>query len=134
MRLTLTRLIGLRRHRLLRFLLVGGLNSLFGLAVYSGFIHFDSPAWLALIGGNVAGIAFNFITTGGLVFTDLAMARLPKFILCYVLLYFINLGLIHYLVPVVGGAIVAQVLLTIPMSLISYIGMARLVFADSAQA
>ncbi|MGT2495245.1 GtrA family protein [Cupriavidus basilensis] len=53
-----------------RFLAVGVLNMLFGFCAYSAHASiWDSPTWAALIGGNIAGIAFNFVTTGGLVFS-----------------------------------------------------------------
>ena len=117
-----------RRYRFIRFLIVGGLNTLFGFAVYSALIFWGSPDWVALIGSNGAGIIFNFITTGGFVFMDLAIARFPRFAAFYLSLYFLNLLLIKCLVPIVGGAIAAQAILVIPIALLSYFGMARIVF------
>ena len=49
--------------RFLRFLLAGGLNTLFGFAVYSLFALSDLSTWMVLIASNLAGIAFNFVTT-----------------------------------------------------------------------
>ncbi|EEF24757.1 conserved hypothetical protein, partial [Ricinus communis] len=62
----------------------GALNTAFGLTVYSVCIWCGSPTWLALIGGNLAGLAFNFVTTGGLVFADLSPRRIPAFAAVYV--------------------------------------------------
>ncbi|MGO4808083.1 GtrA family protein [Cupriavidus sp. 2MCAB6] len=111
-----------------RFLAVGVLNMLFGFCAYSACIYLRLPTWAALIGGNIAGIAFNFVTTGGLVFSDLSRERIPRFVLSYLALYFLNLGLAHLLVPVVGGPIVSQALLTPPLACLSFLLMSRFVF------
>ena len=116
-------------NRLLRFLLIGVVNSLFGLTVFSAFILGGASTWTALVGGNVAGLVFNFFTTGGLVFRDLSASRAPRFVLCYVATLAINAWLIDRLAPVVGGnRIVAQALLTAPMAMLSYLVMVKLVF------
>ena len=116
-------------NRLLRFLIVGVVNSLFGFAVFSGFIVAGSSTWAALVGGNLAGLVFNFFTTGGLVFRDLAPSRAPRFLLCYLATLALNAWLIDSLAPALGGhRIAAQALLTAPMAVFSYLVMAKLVF------
>jgi putative flippase GtrA len=87
-----------------------------------------TPVWLALIGGNVAGIVFNFITTGGLVFEDLSISRAPRFVLAHILIYLTNLTLIHLLVRIVHRPIVAQALLVVPLAVASYLTMSRFVY------
>ena len=114
--------------RLLRFLLVGVVNSLFGFVVFSAFVVGGASTWTALVGGNVAGLVFNFFTTGGLVFRDLSVSRAPRFVLCYAATLAINAWLIDGLAPVVGNRIAAQALLTAPMAVFSYVVMAKLVF------
>jgi putative flippase GtrA len=116
------------QHRFLRFIAAGVANTLFGFAVYSAAIIGGMPVWGALVAGNVAGIAFNFVTTGGYVFRDLALIRLPRFIAAYLLLYGLNLFAINALSHWVSGPILAQAILTPPMSVLSYFLMARLVF------
>lgn len=112
----------------MRFLLIGVLNSLFGLAVFSAFIVVGAGTWTALVGGNAAGLVFNFFTTGSLVFRDLSPARAPRFVLCYVVTLAANAWLIDGLAPLVGNRIAAQALLTAPMAVCSYMMMAKLVF------
>lgn len=121
-------------HRFVRYLLVGGLNTLFGLLAYSVFIYFDSPTWVALLGGNVAGVAFNFFTIGGIVFSDLSPYRMPLFVLCYCVIYFINLELIGWLVAFVHGRIVAQAILALPMAALSYLILSNFVYARARRA
>ncbi|MGT2471967.1 GtrA family protein [Paraburkholderia terrae] len=117
-------------NRIVRFIAVGALNTVFGLTVYSMFIWCGSPTWLALIGGNLAGLAFNFVTTGGLVFADLSPRRIPAFAAVYIGTYLLNLGLIHGLSPIIGGPILSQVVLTPIMAVIAYLLMSRVVFSD----
>ena len=130
----LMRLLVLVQHnRPARFLLSGIFNSAFGLLVYSLAILLSRPVWIALMTGMCAGIVFNFFTTGGFVFRDISIQRVPRFIFCYFLIYVINYGLINELARWVDSAIVAQALLTPLMAALSYFLMARFVFKDSAK-
>jgi len=115
-------------NRFARYLIVGGLNTLFGFFVYSMLIILDLPTWVALLVGNAVGIAFNFFTTGGMVFRDLSLYRAPLFVLCYLAIYFVNLELIDWMIPVTGGRIAAQAILALPMALLSYLMLANIVY------
>lgn len=127
--------------QVIRFILVGGLNTLFGFLVYSGFILFDSPTWVALLGSNVAGIVFNFFTIGGMVFFDLSPMRFPLFVLSYTAVYAINLELIDLimamshgrLAAMEHGRIAAQAILVLPMAVVSYLILRNYVFRKTAR-
>ena len=112
----------------MRFLAAGALNTLFGFVAYTLAILADAAVWVALLSGNLAGVAFNFVTTGGYVFRDLSLKRLPKFLLTYLLIYLVNLGLINLLSPWISNLILAQAIVTLPLALASYLLMARFVF------
>jgi putative flippase GtrA len=118
----------LERNQFVRFIVVGGLNTLFGFAVYSAAILVGGPVWVALAAGNVAGTAFNFVTTGGYVFRSMVLARFPRFASVYLVMYLCNWMLIRWLSPLIPDPIIAQAILTPPMTLISYVLMKRLVF------
>lgn len=117
--------------RFVRFLVVGGINTLFGLAAYSLLALSDLSTWLVLIVSNLAGMVFNFITTGGLVFRDLNLARLPRFLFCYVLIFLIYLVLINWLSPVTGGRIWAMAIIVLPMAALTYLMQSWFVFSVS---
>ncbi|WP_174769930.1 GtrA family protein [Paraburkholderia hayleyella] len=119
-----------RYGRINRFMMVGVLNTLFGLGIYALFIWLGSPTWLALAGGNLAGLAFNFLTTGGLVFADCSPARIPRFVAAYTGLYCLNLVLIHRLTTLMGRPILSQVILTPFMAIVAYLLMSRVVFTS----
>jgi putative flippase GtrA len=115
-------------RRFIKFLLVGVLNTLFGLGIYALLIWLGWPIWGALIGGNIAGIVFNFFTTGHLIFADVALSRLPRFIAAYLACYLANYMAIRALLGIGLGAIGAQAILTPAVALLSYYLMSRHVF------
>lgn len=118
----------LRNSTLMRFVLAGAINTLFGFLVYSAAILVGAAVWLALLTGICAGVAFNFLTTGGYVFRDLSPKRFPGFLLTYAFIYLLNLGLIALLSRWIANPIWAQAIVTLPMAWISYVLMARWVF------
>jgi putative flippase GtrA len=117
-----------RYRRFFRFLLVGGLNTLFGFTVYTCFIVLHSPTWLALIGGNIAGMVFNFFTTGHFVFLDISPGRIPRFAIVYLAIYYANLELIGVVNRYTHNAIVSQACLTPLFAVLSYVLLSSWVF------
>jgi putative flippase GtrA len=117
--------------RFMRFLLVGGLNTLFGFAVYSLLALSDLSTWMILIASNLAGLAFNFVTTGGLVFRDMSLARVPRFLICYGVIFVIYLVGIELLTPVTDGRIWAMTIILLPMAALTYLIQSRFVFGGS---
>lgn len=118
-------------RRFIRYLFVGGLNTVFGFLAYSVFILMKLPTWVALLGGNIAGVVFNFFTIGGIVFLNLSVSRAPLFALSYAVIYFINLELLGWITAWVHGRIVAQAILTLPMALLSYLILRSYVFGKT---
>lgn len=116
------------KKRFLRFLISGGVNTLFGFAIYSVFILSGAAVWLALISGTVIGALFNFFTTSGFVFRELSIARVPRFLLCYALVYAINLQALYWLSSWLSDEIVSQAILVLPIAAVSYFLMKRFVF------
>jgi putative flippase GtrA len=112
----------------MRFLIAGAVNTLFGFVVYSVATLAGSAVWLALLAGIFAGVAFNFVTTGGYVFKDLSLKRFPRFLGAYLVIYLANLGLITLLSKWVNDVILAQAIVTLPVAMGSYLLMARYVF------
>lgn len=117
-------------NRFVRFLFVGGLNTLFGLAVFSLFALTELPTWVVLILANIAAIAFNFFTTGGIVFRDMRLNRLPKFLICYGIIFLIYWILIEWLSPIIGGRVWAMSVIVIPMAVLTYLIQSWFVFND----
>jgi putative flippase GtrA len=115
-------------NRYVRFLIAGGFNTLFGWLCYAGLILLGAPPWLALILATLTGITFNFITLGGYAFRSLVLNRFPRFVLAYCIIYTTNLVCLKALSPWVDSPILGQLILTLPLALLSYIIMSKLVF------
>ena len=113
----------------MRFLAAGGVNTLFGFAVYSICILAGLAVWLALLVGMISGTVFNFFTTGGYVFRELSLNRFPRFVICYLLIYGVNLMLIESFSSWLSSKILSQAIITFPLALLSYFLMARFVFS-----
>ena len=122
------RMLPLSQNTFLRFLVAGGINTLFGYAIYCEASYAGAPVWLALLIGTVAGILFNFFTTAGYVFRQLTPSRFPRFVVCYVLVYAVNLVLIKFLSFWFEDDKLRQLILVGPMAILSYLLMARFVF------
>ncbi|MDR1846997.1 MAG: GtrA family protein [Bacteroidales bacterium] len=79
-------------NRFLRFLFVGVLNTAVGYLFFIFFIWIGLHYGLALLFANVLGVAWNYKTTGVLVFESRSNTLIFKFFLVYVVVYFINFG------------------------------------------
>jgi putative flippase GtrA len=112
----------------LRFLIAGGFNTLFGWLCYTAAILLGAAPWLALIVSTLTGIAFNFITLGAYAFQRLGLDRFPRFVLSYGAIYTTNLICLKALRPWVESPILGQLILTIPLAILSYILLSKLVF------
>lgn len=129
------RLIGigehnLRRSRFIRFLFVGGVNTLFGFGVYSSAIILGAAVWFALLAGTVAGTVFNFFTIGGYVFRKILFNRFPNFLIVYILIYVVNLAMIWLASLWFSNKILLQFILILPLSVLSYSLMKKFVFSQ----
>jgi putative flippase GtrA len=120
------------RFTLARFFIAGSVNALFGWCAYSITILIGVKPWAALVAGNVMGVAFNFLTLGGYAFRDLSLARLPSFFAVYTSLYAINLFGLHAISLWIAQPIWAQLILTPPMALLSFVLLSYFVFPRSA--
>jgi glycosyltransferase involved in cell wall biosynthesis len=116
-----------RRHRVLRFLVVGVVNTLFSYAVYAAFVFGTSVRWASLV-SLIAGILFGFLTQGKIVFLGFGKWSFLKFLLVWAALYHVfvvlvllaeSVGLNNYL----GGAMATPVI-----AVLSYLLQSRFVF------
>lgn len=85
----------LHQIRFIHFLLVGGLNTVFGFAVYALLIRFGLHYALAVLAATLLGVVFNFFTTGRLVFKSRSNRLFGRFSIVYTIVYTVNIGLIR---------------------------------------
>ena len=125
-------------HRLwaipfLRFLVVGGVNTLFSFAVYALLILLGLHYVLAALISTICGILFNFKTTGTLVFKNKDNRLLLRFFGVYTFTYFINIGLLKLFDMAGVGSLVAGAIIVLPMAVVSFLLMRRFVFKTLKQ-
>lgn len=83
------------KRQLVKFILVGCLNTLFGFTVYSFFIFLGCTYPVAALLSTCFGIIFNFKTLGTFVFNHKNNYAIFRFIFVYIFLYGFNLSLIR---------------------------------------
>jgi putative flippase GtrA len=82
------------RRQFIAFLLVGGINTLFGYGVYAFFIFIGFHYLYASLFSRLLGFIFNFFTMGKLVFKKLDIKLIKKFIIFNIITYFLFILLI----------------------------------------
>ena len=113
---------------MLRFLVVGLLNTGFGYASYAAFVLAGAPLWLAVTGSTALGFFFNFYSCGGLIFGSTAARLLPSFLLFYLALGSLNFALLRLLGWAGLGPLLAQALLLPVLAACGYFGLRSIVF------
>jgi len=114
--------------RLLRFLVVGVINTLFSYIIYAILILLRVHYSWALLISTVLGIIFNFFTTGRIVFNNKDNKLILRFFVVYGFTYFVNLlGLRGFEILEVD-MLLAGAIMTLPVALLSYVLNRKFVF------
>ena len=79
---------------LLKYLIVGGINTLFGYSIFAVFLFYGFHYTLAVLFATILGVLFNFQSYGRIVFKNHSWALLTKFILIYLIIYLVNILLL----------------------------------------
>jgi putative flippase GtrA len=77
--------------KLIKFLTAGMLNTVFGYSVYAGLLYIEAPYLIALFIATVAGVIFNYLNFGRMVFhSNNNWSIFRKFIVAYGVIYGVN--------------------------------------------
>jgi putative flippase GtrA len=118
--------------QLIKFLLTGGLNTLFGYLVFSMFTYFTGNPSLSVVLANMVGVLFNFKTYGNFVFNSDDNSKIYRFFGVYIFITISQIGLLKYLNYLgVVNAYLAAAIVTLPMALLSYLLLKRFVFRQN---
>ncbi len=116
-------------NRLLKFIIVGILNTAFGYSLFALFIFLNMHYSLAVFLSTVLGVLFNFKTIGKLVFDSHDNSSIFRFIAVYVLLYLINISCLWFFkISGFENMYINGFVLLIPLALISFILNKKFVF------
>lgn len=119
--------------QILRFALVGLVNTGFGYAAFAVLILMGAGLLAALILAAFAGMAFNFQTSRRLVFYDGGPGRIVRFTVLYAVVLGLNWAALQVAAQLGLPSLKAQALLAVPVAAISFLGQRFLVFAPAAQ-
>jgi putative flippase GtrA len=122
------RLRSLWQVRFLRFLLVAGLNTVFGYALFAGLILLGIAYPLAAAIGTVIAVLFNFQTTGRLVFERHELSLILRFFAVYGISYVVGVLLLRWADHHGISVLAAAAVLAVPMGFFSYTLQRLLVF------
>lgn len=106
--------------RFLKFLMVGGINALFGYLTYALLIFLSFHYILAALLSTVLGVLFNFKTTGRLVFESRDNKLLFKFVGVYLIILPLNIFALKIFRYYEFDMYLAGFILLLPMALIAF--------------
>lgn len=108
----------LLHNRIIRFLLVGGINTAVGYMLYVIIFWLMHNYFFALLLSTILGVLFNYVTYGRFAFKARQSCQgLIKFFVTYAIVFIINLGLLYIFVNEMKvHAIVAQ-LISLPITI-----------------
>lgn len=113
----------------IRFVLVGILNTVFGVGLYCLFIYLGITYSIAVLLSTVLGVLFNFKTIGIFVFKNGNNQLIFRFIAVYLLLYFVNIGLIHLFIEMTElNEYISGILVTPIVAIASFVLQKQFVF------
>jgi putative flippase GtrA len=114
--------------RLLKFLMVGALNTVVGYSIYVLCLWAGLHYSAAIAVATVLGTLFNFKSTGSLVFRSHDNSLLIRFIAMYCAVYAVNLIGVGVLLQFGLAEWLSGLLLLLPLALLSYVLNSRFVF------
>lgn len=117
-----------RLVQFVRFVLVGGLNTLVGYSLFAVLFLLSGDHRIALLVATVLGVLFNFVTTGRLVFGNRRWGRLPLFVGIYALTFALNLGALELLAAAGVAPLLGQLLVLPAVVVLSFLGNRLVVF------
>ena len=117
----------------LRFLVVGGINTVFGYTVFAIFILLQLHYVIAALLAQICGILFNFKTTGTIVFKNRNNRLILRFFGVYLITYLLGIGLLKVFDMHNVNILVAAAIGVLPMAVVSFLLMRKFVFKTFKQ-
>lgn len=109
-----------RRSKVVRFLLVGGLNTAFGYALFAACLALGMHYGVAVLVTLIIAIGFNFLTYGRLVFRNADPLLLPRFAAGALFQYVLNVSLVAWFKRMEVSPYLSQAILVVPLAGLSY--------------
>jgi putative flippase GtrA len=123
-----------QRHRWLRFLVTGGINTGFSYGVYALLVYCGLNYALSNLCSLVLGILFSFRTQAAFVFQDAARGLFMRYVMVWTILYVSNILMIGALIRLGANAYSAGAMAIVPTAVLSYFLQKSFVFTGARQA
>lgn len=108
-------------NQIFRFLVIGGVNSIFGYSVYALFTFSGLHYALVALLSQICGILFNFNTTGRIVFYNTKSGLIFRFTGVYAALYVVNVLFLGVFERMNYNMYFAGIILILPMAFLSFL-------------
>lgn len=113
----------------IRFVLVGIVNTAFGVGLYCLFVYLGVSYHLSVLFSTILGVLFNFKTIGLFVFKNKDNKLLLRFMASYVIVYIVNIVVIHlFLCITTLGEYLAGIMATPIVAILSFFLQKKFVF------
>lgn len=113
----------------IKFLFVGGLNTLFGYGVFALCTFLGCHYTLSTLIATILGILFNFKTTGIIVFKNSNNRLLLKFLIVYGIVYLFTTAALKLLITIGSSNMyINYAILLLPNALLTFALMKKFVF------
>lgn len=119
-------------NQFFRFIVISGVNTLFGLAMFSFFIFLGLHYSIAILFSTILGVLFNFQTISRLVFSIYKSSLIVKFVLVYCLVYLLNTAGVGTLIYFHISAYTAGAIMVFPIGISSFLLNKKLVFNNTS--
>jgi putative flippase GtrA len=104
-----------------RFLVVGGINTIFGYGLFAFFIYLNLHYSIASLLSTIIGVLFNFKTTGKLVFKSSDNRLIVRFFAVYGMVYVLNVLFLKGFKWFGLNLYIAGAVLVLPLAVVSFL-------------
>lgn len=112
------------------FMMVGGLNTLFGYSCYVFFVFIGLSYAMAVLLSTSLGVLFNYKTTGKLVFGNTSNKFFLKFLSSYGIVYCLNIALIKIMSVFTDNLYLAGLASLLPAAMLAFVLNKYVVFRE----
>ena len=114
-----------------KYLLIGGVNTVFGYCVFAFLLFFGIHYSLAVLVATILGILFNFQTYGRFVFKNHSWNLLGRFVFVYTIIYLVYITLLLVFDLFVSNLYISGAMTTPVIAYLGYILNRRYVWIKS---
>lgn len=116
------------KNQFIRFLFVGGLNTVFGYSIFAFFLWLGLHYSLASLLSTILAVLFNFKTTGTIVFNSHNNLLILKFFGVYGINYILGVFFMYLFSLARINAYISGAILILPMACVAFLLNKRFVF------